>query len=130
MSIANLRVELLAGHPDTGDYNADPSVAASELNAVNRTTNKVTMTASEVYNAVDNTEYIALTTTQQEEIWNIVHLGEINPFGLEATRFTAIFGGGSTTITALAASRTNNVSRAVEIGLGFIKPGNVIEARA
>ena len=129
MNIADLKVEDTAGHPDTGPYSADPVVAASEMNAINRTVNKTTMIASEVYNAIDGTEWLALTATQQEEIWNIVHLGDINPFGLEATRFTAIFGGGSTTIAALAALRKTDVSRAVEIGLGFIKPGNIMEAR-
>ena len=129
MSIALLTTELASGHPDTGAYDGNAETAADELNAINRTTNKTSMTSSEVYNAIDPTEYTALSTTDKEEVWNIIHLGELNPFGLEATRMTALFGGGSTTITALAALRKNNVSRAVEIGFGFVKPGNVLEAR-
>jgi len=128
--IAALKAELSAGHPGTGAYNADDELAAGELNAVNRTKSKATMTASEIYNAVDSAGYVALTAVQQAEVWNILHMGEINPFGLEATRFTSIFGGGSTTITALASLRKDAVRRAEEIGLGFISPGHVTEARA
>jgi len=105
MNISDLAEELAAGHPDTGAYNADAATAAGELNAVNRTRNRTSMTASEVYNAVDAAEYVALDADEKQEIWDILHLGEINPFGMEATRFTALFGGGSDTITALAAAR-------------------------
>ena len=40
MNIAALAAELTAGHPGTGAYDADLSVAAGQLNAVNRTRNK------------------------------------------------------------------------------------------
>lgn len=131
IDIDALKAELLGVHPVTGAYSADAVIAAAELNAENRTINKSAMTGSEVYNAVDPAEYTALTAIQQEEVWNILHLGTINPFGFEATRFTAIFGGGSNTITSLAALRKINVSRAVEISLGgVIKAGHVLEARS
>ena len=129
MDIAALKTELLAGHPDTGAYDADDEVATGQLNAVNRTTNKSSMTGSEVYNAIDSTEWLALTDSHKQEIWDILHLGDINPFGLEATRFSAIFGSGSGTVTALKVARKNDVSRAVELGLGFIKLGHVQMAR-
>ena len=129
MNIAILKQELLDDHPDTGPYNADNALATIELNVENRSSNKKTMTASEVYNAVDVPEYEALGADDKLEIWNIIHIGEINPFGLEATRFTSIFGGGSVTIVALAAGRKISVSRAVELELGLIKEGHVFEAR-
>ncbi len=129
MDIAALSAELIAGHPDTGPYDADAEVATDQLNLVNRTTNKDTMTASEVYNAINSTQWVALTDAARQEVWDILHFGEINPFGFEQTRFVAIFGGGSATINALAASRVNNVSRAVELGLGLIKVGYVEQAR-
>lgn len=129
MNIAALKVELLAGHPDTGAYDADAVLAMDELNLVNRTTNRTSMTGSEVANAVVPSEFAALDATEQVEFWNVVHLGDLNPFGIEATLLTNIFGGGSDTIIALNALRKNNVSRAVEIGLGIIKHGHVLEAR-
>jgi len=36
MNLAALQAELLAGHPDTGPYNANDALAAAELNVVNR----------------------------------------------------------------------------------------------
>ena len=125
-----LIVELAAGHPDTGAYNADNELATAELNAENRTKNKTSMSASEVYNAIDATEYIALSDADKEEVWNIIHLGTLNPFGLEATRITAIFPGGGSTITTLAGLRKDTVSRAQEIDLEIpVKVGHVEQAR-
>ena len=130
MSLAELKAELTAGHPDTGAYNADDGIAATEINAVNRTRNKTSLTGSEVLNNVNATEWSALTDVQKQEVWDIVHLGELNPFGVEATLLIAIFGGGSVTITALAAARKEDVSRAEELSLGRVLPTNVTNARA
>jgi len=128
--IDRLRTELLAGHPVTGAYNADAALAAAELNAVNSTTNVGSMTGSEVMNKIVPSAFKALSAADKQTVWDILHLGTINPFGIEASLLTDIFGGGSATITALGAARKNNVSRAVELGLGEIKPGHVERARA
>jgi hypothetical protein len=61
-------------------------------------------------------------------VWNILHLGNINPFGIEADLMQDIFGA-STTITALQAARKENISRAEELGLGVVGAGQVEEAR-
>ena len=125
-----LKTELTAGHPDTGAYDADDAAAAVEINVVNRTTNKLVLTGSEVYNAIVPSAYTGLSATDKSEVWNILHLGELNPFGLEATRFVSIFGAASATITALKALRIDDVSRAVELNLGKVRAGEVAEARA
>lgn len=131
MDLTALKAELLAGHPGTGPYDADDATAAGEMNAVNRTLPKASLTGSEVLNAVDTAEFAALATDADRQIvWNIVHLGTVNPFGIEATLFTGLFGAGSATITALAAARQRPVSRAVELGLGTVKHGHVETARA
>ncbi len=126
-----LKAELLSDHPTTGDpYNADAVIAASQLNAVNRTKNRTSMTGSEVLNAVDAAEWSTRTVEQKQVVWDIVHLGTVNPFGVEATLMTVAFSdAGGVTIAALAAARVDDVSRAVELGLGFIAPGHVENAR-
>lgn len=129
MDIDALKAELLTGHPDTGAYDADDAVAAGQLNAVNRTRNKPSLTGSEVLNAVDKTEFNALVAASKQLVWDILHLGELNPFGVEADLMTDMFGGGSTTIAALVVLRVEDVSRAVEIGLGVVKVGHVQMAR-
>ncbi|HUT92498.1 MAG TPA: hypothetical protein VMY37_23595 [Thermoguttaceae bacterium] len=129
MNIAALKAELLAGHPGTGAYDDDAAVAAGQLNAVNRTRNRASMTGSEIINAVVPSEWNALTDAERQTVWNILHLGDVNPFGVEATLLTSTFGAGSATITALAAARKDDVSRADELGLGTVYPGHVENAR-
>ena len=106
----------------------DAEVAIS-LNTVNRSRNRASLAGTEVLNAVDATEWAGLDATQKQTVWDIVHLGTINPFGVEATLMIDVFGAGSDTITALAAARIEAVSRAEQLGLGFIAPGHVENAR-
>lgn len=130
MSIAILKTELTTDPLARGYAGMSDEEAASSLNTViDRVLNKTSMSGSEVYNAIVESEYDLLTDPQKQEVWDILHLGDINPFGLEATRFMTIFGGGSATITALASLRKTDVSRGVELGLGHVRPGNVTEAR-
>jgi hypothetical protein len=102
---------------------------AVDLNTVYRERNKGILTGTQVLNAINKTEFLALSPTKQERIWNVLHLGEINPFGIEAAIFVDEFGGGSTTITTLQALRKESVSRATELGLGKVRVGYVTEAR-
>lgn len=134
MADLKLRDELLNDPLAWGYSGMTDQQCANQLNseATGRTVNRKTMLATEVYNAVDEAEFVALSADQKQEIWDIVHMGEVNPFGLEAQRFTSIFGGGSNTITLLASLRLRTVSRAVELGIypSYVKPGHVAEARA
>ncbi|MCK5604183.1 hypothetical protein KAR91_20010 [Candidatus Pacearchaeota archaeon] len=130
MNIDALKTELLAGHPVTGPYDVDDTIATSQLNAINRTLNRSSMSASEIYNAIDVTEWTNLTDAQRQEVWDILHLGTVNPFGLEAARFTTIFGGvDAETIKSLQTARKTDVSRAVELRLGHVRVGYVQQAR-
>ncbi len=130
MNYEILKAELTAGHPDTGAYDADNAIAATQLNAVNRTRDKASVTGSEVMNAVDAADWGNLDATQKQTVWDICHLGMVNPFGVEATLLIGVFGAGSDTITALAAARVDAASRASELGLSVIREGTVAQARA
>lgn len=128
----SLRDELLTDPLGRGYAAMTDEHAAVDLNTVYRSRNRATMTASEVYNAVDQTEWAALTSAQQAEIWDIVHMGDqLNPFGREAARFQTIFGAG-TTITALQAARIEAITRAQELPdvRSPVKVGHVTVARA
>ncbi len=115
---ANLRTEVQddpLGRGYSGMTSADMLL---DLQTINRTRNKTGLNPSEVYQNIDQTEWAALNTFQQEEVWNILHLGDpLDPFGREATRFVAIFGGTSATIIALQALRVDNISRLNQIGI-------------
>ena len=130
MDIAALKSELTVDPLTRGYSGMSDEAAATDLNTVYRTRDKVSMTGSEVLNAVDPTAWAALTDVQQQKVWDIVHLGTLNPFGVEATLLIAVFGAGSATITALAEARKENVSRAGELGLGHVFPAHVTRARA
>jgi len=129
MNITALKTELTVDPLARGYSGMTDEQAATDLNTVYRTRNKTSMTGSEVINRVVPAEWNALTDAQQAKAWNIIHLGTLNPFGVEATMLSAIFGAGSATIAALAAARKGNVSRADELGFGFVYAGNVMEAR-
>ena len=109
----------------------DAITAAAKIMATDtgRTVNITSLTGTQVINAIDKTEFNALTAVKQTKVWNVLHLGNINPFGIEADLFIDAFGGGSTTITALQSIRKKTVSRAAELGLSRIRQGEVEEAR-
>lgn len=137
MDIAALKAELAAGHPGgvsgtpvPAAYSTDAETAAAQLNAVNRQRPRATMTGSEVFNAIALPEWDGLDVVEQRQIWDVVHMHAINPYGREADIFRGVFTDAeSPTIAALQAARQEPVSRATEIDLGHVRPGNVTEAR-
>lgn len=104
---------------------------ADDLNIIYRERNRERMPPTEILNTVVISEWAALSADEQRSIWDILHMGgDINPFGNEATMFISVFGAGSDTITALADARKDDISRAVEIGLGVVRESDVDRAQA
>lgn len=130
MNIAALSAELTSDTLARGYAGMNDEAVAIDLNTVYRETNKSSMSGSEVANAMNKAEFDALSDTDKRTIWDVLHLGSINPFGIEADIFTSVFGNESATIVALAAARKNDVSRATELGLGVVGSGHVGIARA
>lgn len=130
MDIDALKAELTDDPLTRGYSGMTDAEAATSLNAVNREKNKASMTGSEIINALDKTEYLALSDADKDKVWQICHLGTVNPFGVEAEIFIDIFNVPSASITALQAARKDDVSRAVEKDLGFVRVGHVQQARA
>lgn len=130
----DLRTELLVDPLGRGYSTMSNQEAADDLNSIypspdTRTRDRTSMSASEVYNAIDQANWTSLSSTERQEFWDILHIGDVNPFGREAVRFTAIFGSGSATIIALKAARVESISRAAELGLGEVKSRHVGYAR-
>ncbi len=131
MNIAALAVELAAGHPGTGAYNADDALAAAELNAANRTRIVGSMSGDAIFAATDEAEFNALTDAKKTFWMAFCGRDSIDPAGsANVSLVNWIYGAGSDTLTALAAARTETISRATELGLGVVRVGNVGEARA
>lgn len=129
MDFTTLTAELSGDPLGRGYSGMSDAEVMTDINTANRSVNRASMTPSEVLNAIDIAEWDALTGDQQRQIWDVLHIGDINPFGVEATIFTSVFGVSATT-TALQAARTETVSRAAELGLGLIYPGHIQTARA
>lgn len=106
------------------------SQISDDINTEYRDLNRKTMMSHEVFNAIVKAEYNALADADKAMVWNILHMGEINPFGLESDIFTDIFGTGSQTITNLKNLRKQIQSRAAELGLPILCEGFVIDAKA
>jgi len=130
MDLVTLASELSTDPLGRSYSSMSDAAAAADLNTAYRSANRSTMTASEVLNAFDYSEWSALTADQKQLVWNVLHLGELNPFGVEATVLVAVFGAGSDTISALAAARVQSITRAAELGLGTVRAGDVQRARA
>ena len=130
MSNIQILADELTNDPEGRGYSdMDDAAAAVDLNTVYRTINKTSMTASEILNAVDETEYLALTDAKKDRMWQLLAIGDLNPFGVEEQLMIGIFGSGSTTITALAADRKTAVSRAQELGLRKLRVTDVKDSR-
>ena len=130
MDYPALKAELDAGHPDTGAYSVDNATAAAELNAVNRTVPRGSMNGDEVFAATDNGEFVGLTDHKQQLWVSFTSKDIINAYDQTNIDFLDyIFGAGSTTKTTLAGLRTATASRAVEIGLGLVRVGDIEIAR-
>jgi len=117
---AALKTELLTGHPDTGAYNADDALAASELNVLNRIRERTIMSAGEIMESIDGPEFEALTDANQGRVDRVLGLGAeiiIGPGNNHsAVQEMLVFGAQSVTLIALAALRDISVSRADELG--------------
>lgn len=107
----------------------DDAAVAADMNTKYRTSNKSTMEATEVLNAINKTEFNTLTSVDQQKVWDVLHIGTINPFGIEADLFVDIFGGGSATISTLQTLRKNNISRGEELGIGVVYEADVQDVR-
>lgn len=102
----------------------------TSLTTADRPKNKERMTGEEISEAIVKSEYDALSDAAKDRVIAYVNLRSIDPFGFAQTVFLDIFGGGSQTITNLAAVRVDQVTRASQIGWNSINIGDVKAARA
>jgi hypothetical protein len=108
--------------------NANEKTAA--INGMTEWRIRDTMTGSEVLQAVDLEELTALSATDQRVVWDVLHLGVLDPAGAEATLLLGAFGQQSNTIAALKQARQEPTSRALELQLGRVRVAHVLEAEA
>ena len=132
MDYAILASELLAGHPDTGAYDADSAIASQQINEPNREVERLT-TPIEASDATDADEFNALPDVDQQKWISVLAWGSINlNAGMGLATSQGIWAGAAGTITrpALIATRTHLVGRSAELLLGMVRAGDIEYARA
>ena len=129
---ADLKTELLAGHPISGVYNADDFLAATQINVVDITVNKNT-TPQEAADATDAGEFNLLSDADKSLWVSMLSWETINlNAGIGLATAQGIWAGAAGTITrpALIATTTELVSRATELNFGTVIIGDIQNARA
>jgi len=129
MDIIRLKTEIDADPLTRGYAGMTDAQVKADGHTKYRTRNKTSLTGSEVLNAIDKTEFNSKTDAQKQQVWDLVHLGSLNPFGIEASLMVDIFGGGSVTIVALQALRVESISRWEELSLGNVREGHIQKVR-
>lgn len=96
-----------------------------------RTRNRTSMSGSELWDATDPTEYDALSDAGKGQWLSLCGIESHDPFGVSTQIVVSLFGGGSTTVTALQTARIENISRVVDLELtGVLREGHVAMARS
>jgi len=131
MDYAVLKAELTNDPLVLGYSGKTDQQAADLLNAVNRTLDVETLPTSDIFEAIVLADYAALTAAQKTTLQIILSLGTVKVKGTNTrAALLSIFGAGTATRTALAALQVTPVSRASELGIGFMLPGYVASARS
>ena len=111
--------------------------AAADLNTSYRSRDRTSMSGDEIAQAADPTEFNALddgsanNTPDTKGHWlALCGRSEIDPFSPANVQLViAIFGAGSVSVANLNAARVESITRAVELGLRFVKTGHVQDVR-
>ena len=130
MNLAVLKAEITNDPMALGYAGKTAEQICDLLNAKTRSKHVELLQPTQILNSVVYAEWTSKTVTQQQTIWNLLGMGALNPWGIEATIFTAVFGAGSATIMALAALRVQAINRAEELELETVYAGHINEARA
>ena len=83
----------------------------------------------DVMRQVVKSDFDVLTPIQEELFWNVIHLDNLYPSGLELEILTTIFGTTSTTTENLNTAKNETVTRIEELVLGNVKVGHIHDAR-
>ena len=128
MNIDMLRTEI-TGDPLSRGYAAmSNEEVADSLNTINRSRNRTLVSPGEMQRAVNGGEFVALTDVKQRA-WLAILSDNVNPIDANTIAQVIAIWSPGTTRTNLIALQTEDVSHAVELGLGVVRVGHVQEAR-
>ncbi len=112
-----LAAELLAGHPETGDYSDNHAIAAAQINLENRSVPVDTLSANDLFSATNAIEFSG-KSLHRHVLWVSWCGADRDPHDPTNEAFVKwIFGNESQTTGSLIAMRDKPASRAVEQGI-------------
>lgn len=133
MDLGILHDELINDPLTRGYAGMTDEEAANDINTIYRSIQKTTLTGAEIYEQTDIPEFQGLAASEQAWVRDIWGLGgdiKVDAGSKARAVYLTVFGGGSATITNLLAELTIAVSRARELGLPSVTPGDVTAAKA
>jgi hypothetical protein len=131
MDYAALRTELTTDPLVRGYAGMTDAQASVSLDTANRTLPRTNVLGADILRQTVLADYAALTAGQMQIYWGMVGCyGGVDPQDARTVAiFTSLFSG-KATLTNLATLQTTAVSRAGELGLGYVAAGDVHIARS
>jgi hypothetical protein len=124
------KLEFLESHPSYVDATNPTDQVLFDWSIEMVTQNKTSLSGDVLFNTADVTEQNALTDAQKSQWLALCGRDSIDPFGAaNVALVTQLFGGGSATITALNALRTEQVPRYQDAGVGYLRIGEIAMIR-
>ena len=125
-----LQAEVMTDPLNRGYSGMTDLQVANDLNTVNRTKTRATVSGAEIFNATNDVEYAVLTEAQKASWDRLCAIDSIDTAsGVAKAREAELFGSGSVTRSNLAALKNPAASRAEELGIPFVYEGHVQEVR-
>lgn len=142
-----VRLAAIKAELETGGAAASPPIAYSAPNAgveadavadlalmsaVDRTVDVPTLSGSQLFEAIDDTEWQTLTADQKSDVQFVVSLGDtiqISPGTKARAMIARALSGQVNSLANLGVLGSKTVSRAEEIGLGRVTIGDIQSAR-
>lgn len=99
---------------------------ADELNAVDKTQNRTSMSRQEIYSQIEASALAGLTAVELSHL-SLALADSVDPFDANVVKvFTNIFGSGSATLLALAGARVETVTRLSQIGVPAVETASLV----
>ena len=133
MNYNDLVAELLEDPLARGYAQMTDAEVAASLNEPDRQIFEDTLNATDLFEAIDIGEFLALDDTNKQYLRDILSLGDgiqVGPGTKARSLLLDIFGVGSLTVANLVTLLTRNISRAQELGLLPVREGDVQKARS
>ena len=129
MNLPALKTEVTTDPLARGYSGMNDEQIADSLNTPTRTADRETLTGGLVMASIVRTELNALAANDKTYVQAVVNAGEMPITPQLKTELSAVFPAGSGTRANIVALLKRTGSRAEELGIGYVTPSNVADAK-